>query len=381
MKSTTMLSALPSMMWTMMQSAHQSMTRSCSGSPSSSRSPTQRLRSCSLTQGLRSESPDQRLRSCSPTQGLRSTSPMQRPRSRSNSPGARWHSRSRSPAQRALSRSRSPIQPARSRSGSPIQQPHSREGSRGFNSRRGRNWRSNSISRSRSPRARGPWRRASPDYGLGAGPGAASGTQNSHRSRSNSRSLSPSLQQGSAGKGHQRPSSRQGNKQRNPTLFIGDLPPVGFASDDLRALFCAHGWTVVNARVQGSQCYGFVEFENRTDAQEALHLIEVRHERFCINGTFIRASWAKGSMPDWKKGKAVLARRDQAQGLAGLEAYEHPTARLLRLQAAAAATAAAVVNGVAHYGGMDAAPTPFPLQSRVVVPGLGPRQLVDYGDL
>lgn len=156
---------------------------------------------------------------------------------------------------------------------------------------------------------------------------------------------------------------------------------MGFASDDLRALFSAFGWNIVSARVQGSQCYGFVEFDNRTDAEEALHLIEVRHEGFCVNDTFVRASWAKGSMPDWKRGKAVLSRRDQAQGLEGLEAYEHPTARLLRLQAAVVARAA-VANGVAvQCGGMDAASTAVPMHTRVVVPGLGPRQLIDYGDL
>jgi hypothetical protein len=156
---------------------------------------------------------------------------------------------------------------------------------------------------------------------------------------------------------------------------------VGFASDDLRQVFGAYGWKIVNARVQGSQCYGFVEFENRTDAEEALHLAEVRDEGFNVNGTYIRASWAKGSMPCWKKGKAVLTRRSRGEGLEGLEAYEHPTARLMRLQAAAAA----VVNGVtAQYSGAEvaaAAAVAVPHEGQAMVPPFGGRQLVDYGDL
>lgn len=142
----------------------------------------------------------------------------------------------------------------------------------------------------------------------------------------------------------------------------------------MHGLFTAYGWCIISARVQGSQCYGFVEFENRVDAEEALHLIETKDEGFIVNGTSIRASWAKGSMPDWKKGKAVLMPRDKSVGLEGLEAYEHPTARLMRLQAAAVAAMSGLAVPGSDVGGAAS-------DGQLPVVQTAARQLIDYGDL
>lgn len=164
--------------------------------------------------------------------------------------------------------------------------------------------------------------------------------------------------------------------QQHParTLFVGDLPPMGFSSTDLADLFGAFGWQVVSARVMGSQCYGFVEFGTELEAEQALQLVQDRDPGFAINGCSIRASRAKGSMPGWKQGKAVVSRLERGQGLEGLEAYEHPTARLVRLQQATAAASALAA---------DAAAAVVPLPA-AVLPGVvvaAARPVVDYGDL
>jgi hypothetical protein len=163
---------------------------------------------------------------------------------------------------------------------------------------------------------------------------------------------------------------------------------VGFSSADLQEMFSGHGWSLLGARVMGSQCYGFVEFEQQSHADEALALVGDGDPRFSVNGGQIRASWARGSMPDWKRGKAVLSKRDSSQGLEGLEAYEHPMARMLRLQAAAVA-AQAMAGVIAAEFEPEEGQVPVPWGAAaaavaVVRPvGGAPamRALVDYGDL
>jgi RNA recognition motif-containing protein len=167
-------------------------------------------------------------------------------------------------------------------------------------------------------------------------------------------------------------SSRQRQQAQN-TLFVGDLPPVGFSSTDLQGLFAAYGWNVVSARVMGSQCYGFVEFGSAVEAEQALQLVQDRDPGFYLSGGFIRASWAQGSMPRWKQGKAVLSRLEQGQGLEGLEAYEHPTARLARLQSAAAVAAVGARRRAA-------AVLPPHQQQMGSEPQSG-RPVIDYSDL
>jgi hypothetical protein len=116
------------------------------------------------------------------------------------------------------------------------------------------------------------------------------------------------------------------------TLFVGDLPVYGFASVDLQGLFEGLGLRVETARVMGSQCYGFVEFATPEEAGEALEAVQSGDPVFMLQGRAMRASWARGSMPNWKRGKAVIRPRLPGEdGLTGLEAYEHPTARMARL--------------------------------------------------
>jgi hypothetical protein len=173
------------------------------------------------------------------------------------------------------------------------------------------------------------------------------------------------------------------------TLFVGDLPPMGFSSTDLQDLFGAFGWNVVGARVMGSQCYGFVEFATELEAEQALQLVQDKDPGFAVNGCFIRASRAKGSMPRWKQGKAVLSKLERGQGLEGLEAYEHPTARMVRLQATASVIAASAQGS----RDLDAAPVApsalpvLPVAAAQLLGGAGAapapmgRAVVDYGDL
>jgi hypothetical protein len=179
---------------------------------------------------------------------------------------------------------------------------------------------------------------------------------------------------------------QQQQQSQGRTLFVGDLPPAGFTSTDLQGLFAAYGWDVVNARVMGSQCYGFVEFATELEAEQALQLVQDRDPGFAVNGGFIRASRAKGSMPRWKQGKAVLSRHERGQGLEGLEAYEHPTARLVRLQAAAAlgvATDAVPDPSAAVAVVSPVVPSPARvLSTQLLAPPVPQgRAVVDYGDL
>jgi hypothetical protein len=153
-------------------------------------------------------------------------------------------------------------------------------------------------------------------------------------------------------------------------------------------MFSGHGWSVLGARVMGSQCYGFVEFEQQSHADEALALVSDGDPRFSVNGGQVRASRARGSMPGWKRGKALLSRRDSSQGLEGLEAYEHPMARMLRLQAAAVAAqamagviAAELEPEEGQVPGLHAVPAAAVAVVRPVGAASGSRALVDYGDL
>lgn len=179
---------------------------------------------------------------------------------------------------------------------------------------------------------------------------------------------------------------KQQQQQQGRTLFVGDLPPMGFSSTDLRDLFGAFGWNVVSARVMGSQCYGFVEFATELEAEQALQLVQDKDPGFAVNGCFLRASRAKGSMPRWKQGKAVLSKLERGQGLEGLEAYEHPTARMVRLQAAASAVAAST-QGIGEGDGAATAVAPLPVLPVAVAPQLlgaavpQGRPVIDYGDL
>lgn len=194
------------------------------------------------------------------------------------------------------------------------------------------------------------------------------------------------------------PQRSRGGKQRRQgqqhaqgrTLFVGDLPPVGFTSTDLEGLFSAFGWNVTSARVMGSQCYGFVEFGTELEAEQALQLCQDKDPGFAVNGAFIRASRAKGSMPRWKQGKAVIERHEGGQGLEGLEAYEHPTARLVRLQAAAAAAGLAPAGAAEVSVAAASVPAPIPvpaavlpavLRAPIAVAASHGRPVIDYGDL
>jgi hypothetical protein len=156
---------------------------------------------------------------------------------------------------------------------------------------------------------------------------------------------------------------------------------MGFSSTDLADLFGAFGWQVVSARVMGSQCYGFVEFGSELEAEQALQLVQDRDPGFAINGCSIRASRAKGSMPGWKQGKAVVSRLERGQGLEGLEAYEHPTARLVRLQQATAAASALAAAAAMEADAAAAAVVPLPAAVLPAVVGATARPVIDYGDL
>lgn len=174
------------------------------------------------------------------------------------------------------------------------------------------------------------------------------------------------------------------------TLFVGDLPLDGFDEQDLAGLFSAHGWDVASARVMGSQCYGFVTFTHEAEAAEALELVQSGDPSFCLGSSSssgagrIRASWARGEMPAWKRGPAVALPRHVGSGVQGLEAYEHPTERLLRLQALAAAA------GGSGGSGAPLLPAAQLLPPVASAPGSSSggdggaawrRPLLDYGDL
>jgi hypothetical protein len=86
-------------------------------------------------------------------------------------------------------------------------------------------------------------------------------------------------------------------------------------------------------------------------------------------------------MPGWKQGKAVVSRLERGQGLEGLEAYEHPTARLVRLQQATAAASALAAAAAMEADAAAAAVVPLPAAVLPAVVGATARPVIDYGDL
>lgn len=76
---------------------------------------------------------------------------------------------------------------------------------------------------------------------------------------------------------------------------------------------------------------------HRADAEAALLLIQEKHPAFAIAGQPIRASWAHGAMPDWKRGRALLTPRERHE----------VRARALHHVVHAAALHATVADGVA----------------------------------
>lgn len=143
------------------------------------------------------------------------------------------------------------------------------------------------------------------------------------------------------------------------TLFVGDLPPY-VTSSDLQTVF-GDLWASCKARVMGSQCYGFIEFDRPEEAQQVLE--QVKDEPIKVDGHSLRVNWAQGAMPDWKRGQAMYRSRSSGQGPEGLESYEHPRARELRLKAQAM---------VHHMGAQPAF---------VVMPANQPRYVLSYDDL
>jgi hypothetical protein len=115
---------------------------------------------------------------------------------------------------------------------------------------------------------------------------------------------------------------------------------MGFGSSDLQGLFDGLGFNVVRARVMGAQCYGFVEFGSAEEAEQALEATQGDQTDWQLPRR-IRADWAKGSMPSWQRGKALL-RPYERGGVdpQGLEAYENPVARMIRLSQQAVMTTA-----------------------------------------
>jgi hypothetical protein len=140
---------------------------------------------------------------------------------------------------------------------------------------------------------------------------------------------------------------------------VGDLPPQGFTSSDLRSMFAAYGWRVADARVMAGKCFGFVEFASPEEAEHALQLVQDRDPGFAVAGQPIRASWARGSLPTWK----TPGPRD-GMG-APLEAYGAPAMQFVPLPAV-----------MAHGG------APVWVAAAAGLPLVAPQAaLIDYGDL
>ncbi|KAK9816610.1 hypothetical protein WJX72_002714 [[Myrmecia] bisecta] len=176
----------------------------------------------------------------------------------------------------------------------------------------------------------------------------------------------------------------QSSGSQESTLFVGDLPPH-FTAGDLQDVFSSLG-TIMEARVVGTQCYGFVTFDSEDEAAEALEMTAMHP--IDVAGYRLRVNRAKGSLPNWKKSPAVVRPRQPGEYLEGMGSaqqayhaqqlqdeldhqYEHPKVREARLAAQAAAEAIA-----AGHRPFDGAP----------LPGMegGPppeRQLVVYDDL
>lgn len=148
--------------------------------------------------------------------------------------------------------------------------------------------------------------------------------------------------EGSYGGSDDGPDSREAKRQRQEreaeegaTLFVGDLPQY-WGTSELLDFFSREFGNAVEARVIGSQCYGFVTFDSSADAEGVLEFAQ--SQGVWADDRMLRINWAQGSMPEWKKGPAVYRSMDPGAGGEGgdqpvLEAYEHPRVKEARLQA------------------------------------------------
>ncbi|KAK9845770.1 hypothetical protein WJX81_002068 [Elliptochloris bilobata] len=148
------------------------------------------------------------------------------------------------------------------------------------------------------------------------------------------------------------PAAQQNNEA---TLFVGDLPP-GFGAEDVEALFGGFA-AVAGARVIGTQCYAFVEFESAEEAEGVLE--QVGRNPLVVAGRSLRVSRAHSHMPDWKRGPPLAG---PPRGRGEPQGFEHPKVREAR------AAARALASAPAERPGMDCGPPPE-------------RELVCYSDI
>jgi hypothetical protein len=170
-------------------------------------------------------------------------------------------------------------------------------------------------------------------------------------------------------------------------LFVGDLPPIGCTSADLQAM-CESAGYQVRARVQydrSGACagYGFVNFACPEDAAAVLFLVESKDPRFVIEGSgSIRASYAHGSLPHWKKGSAAAAAAPAKERNSTLNSAGHKSRGDDMLQALEEA-----YRNTAWFIPMQAATTlagtlaGLPGSGTACLNGVGKQPLIDYGDL
>ncbi|RMZ57132.1 hypothetical protein APUTEX25_002364 [Auxenochlorella protothecoides] len=116
-----------------------------------------------------------------------------------------------------------------------------------------------------------------------------------------------------------RPGTMDAPAPSGATLFVGDLP-MHWTRAHLHEFFEQHA-EVVETRVIGVQGYGFVTFAR---VEDGCSLMEVASSSPLIapDGTVLRVNWARGAMPEWKKG----------QGPGGAP-VEHPRVREARAAA------------------------------------------------
>eukprot|EP01025_Chloroclados_australasicus_P037355 TRINITY_DN3812_c0_g1_i1.p3 TRINITY_DN3812_c0_g1~~TRINITY_DN3812_c0_g1_i1.p3 ORF type:complete len:278 (-),score=36.45 TRINITY_DN3812_c0_g1_i1:556-1266(-) len=112
------------------------------------------------------------------------------------------------------------------------------------------------------------------------------------------------------------------------TLFVGDLP-IGFTSEELYRVFAKdNAYYVEEAKVKGSQCYGFVTFQSTEEAEKVLDDLAKSRCTIQAEGQNLRINWATGKMPAWKKGPAQYRPRE----LTELESYENPEKKYIGQQ-------------------------------------------------
>ncbi|KAJ6752249.1 hypothetical protein OIU85_002654 [Salix viminalis] len=139
---------------------------------------------------------------------------------------------------------------------------------------------------------------------------------------------------------YQSPQGNQGESDpNNTTIFVGALDP-SVTDDTLRAVFSKYG-ELVHVKIPAGKRCGFVQFANRTCAEQALSMLNGTQ----IAGQNIRLSW--GRSPSNKQ-----AQPEQSQWNGGgyygypqgYDAYDYAAA-------AAAAAAAAPQDPSMYYGG------------------------------